>query len=551
MRIKLAATIAMPLLTIGSNRELLLFGNQQSSGIQTLALTRRWALYKQFVALACLAIFAAIDSGSIAAAAQPVRADFARKGTSDLVIGTPAYTLNGVEYAGVVQIVYGGEHGRTQTLYPLDPHKQGGFGTAVAVGDVNGDGYPDLIVSSFPAIDLSAGVTGSVAVFFGGPDGLSQKNSMLLSQNTVDPADRDTWIGFGFGLVVGDFNGDGFADIAIGAHHWNEDEAIQTGAVFIVPGGPQGPVVPSPPQLIYEGTPGLGGEEQSNQFFGFQMAVGDFNGDGFTDLAIGAPGDAQVLPGQVFLLRGSPAGLVPTGTILSDGAEDHFALVMTAGDFNGDKIADLVVGTPQGNVNGHTNAGAIYVYPGSATGINPKKVQILTQDTPGVPGPASDNAKFGAVLGVGDFNGDGYDGLAASADQTVGGHPHAGAVDVLYGSPGGLRTAGAQLLTERSPADGDLFGASLAAGRFGHEESSEWTHAADGLAVTIGGKQVGLATGAGAVEVIQGSHGRLSPWLSRVYTQNDFPGTRAQKDAAFGCYFGTFDTTMASSSSPF
>jgi FG-GAP repeat len=225
---------------------------------------------------------------------------------------------------------------------------------------------------------------------------------------------------------------------------------------------------------------------------------------------------------------------------------DYFGLVMTAGDFNGDRIADLVVGAPNRNVNGHTNAGAIYVYPGSATGIRPKKVQILTQDTAGAPGPASDNANFGAVLAVGDFNGDRYGDLAASADQTVGGHPHAGAVDVFYGSSGGLSTVRAQLLTEKSPTDGDNFGAGLAAGRYGDEQE-----AADGLAVTIGLKQVGPATGAGAVEVLQSGHGRLSPWPTRVYTQNDFPGTRAQKDAGFGSYFGTFDTTLASSSSPF
>jgi hypothetical protein len=91
------------------------------------------------------------------------------------------------------------------------------------------------------------------------------------------------------------------------------------------------------------------------------------------------------------------------------------------------------------------------------------------------------------------------------------------------------RTRGAQLFTEgssgqRSPTTGDNIGAGLAAGRFGDEDE-----AADGLAVTIGGKQVGLATGAGAVEIFHSSHGRLSPSNTGYLTQNDFPNTMADE----------------------
>jgi len=225
---------------------------------------------------------------------------------------------------------------------------------------------------------------------------------------------------------------------------------------------------------------------------------------------------------------------------------------MTAGDFNGDRVSDLVVPAPTRSVNGHSGAGAVFIYPGARrTGINPNNVLVLTQDTPGAPGPSSDNANFGVTLGVGDFNGDGVDDLAVGADQAVGGHTSAGAVDVFYGSPAGLSTAGAQLFTEgssgqRTPTDGDNFGAGLAAGRFGDEDE-----AADGLAVTIGGKQVGLANGAGAVEIFHSEHGRLSPSNTGYLTQNDFPSTMAQTNAGFGCYFGNFDNELASSSSPF
>jgi hypothetical protein len=155
-------------------------------------------------------------------------------------------------------------------------------------------------------------------------------------------------------------------------------------------------------------------------------------------------------------------------------------------------------------------------------------------------------------LAVGDFNGDGFDDLAVGAStQTVGGHPAAGAVDVFYGSHSGLTTAGAQQFTEgssgqRSPTDGDYFGVGLAAGRFG-----DGREAADGLAVTIGVEQVGSVTGAGAVEIFHSEHGRLSPRHTGYLTQNDFPGTQAQKDAGFGSYFGIFDSELGSSSSPF
>ena len=135
-------------------------------------------------------------------------------------------------------------------------------------------------------------------------------------------------------------------------------------------------------------------------------------------------------------------------------------------DFDGDGFGDLAVGAPGEDVGAVANAGAVSVLYGSSGGLA-SDGQVLTQDTAGVPGVSEIGDRFGAALVAGDFNGDAFSDLAVGAPGEDLSDVDAGAVTILFGSAGGIGGAGAQLLTQGNPEYGDSFGFSLDIGDFG------------------------------------------------------------------------------------
>jgi hypothetical protein len=167
-------------------------------------------------------------------------------------------------------------------------------------------------------------------------------------------------------------------------------------------------------------------------------------------------------------------------------------------DFNDDGFADLAVGAPLEDVGGATDAGALNVLYGSASGLEPSP-DVFFQGSGGVSGALEDDDRFGSAVAEGDFNGDGIFDLAVGAPgETVGSAVAAGAVNVLVGSSGGL--TGGPLFTQGNPEAGDQFGAALAAGDFDDDGVFD-------LAVGAPGETVGAAAFAGAVSVFTGSGG--------------------------------------------
>ncbi|MEW2476151.1 hypothetical protein AB0875_20385 [Micromonospora gifhornensis] len=204
----------------------------------------------------------------------------------------------------------------------------------------------------------------------------------------------------------------------------------------------------------------------------------DFDGDGVDDVAAASDLSQSGLPHHatgVVVVRYSSAPHVDyfAGVLSSDGGCGCFGMALAAGDFNGDGYDDLAIGdSDEVDPGNKTHAGGVWVIPGSRTGLVVNSAQHFNQSSPGVPGAAEDYDWFGAALAAGDINGDGRDDLAIGAyGESIGKVREAGAVTVLYGGVGGLRTAGAQQLHQNLAAvpgaaeRGDHFGFTLAIGK--------------------------------------------------------------------------------------
>ena len=201
----------------------------------------------------------------------------------------------------------------------------------MAAGDFNGDGRADLAVGVAEE-NISAGV---VHVLYGSPSGLTATGSQLWSQNSPGIADGAEFEdSFGSSLAGGDFNGDGRADLAVGALGENDF----AGVVHVLYGSASG-LTAAGSQLWSQNSPGIEGVAEASDLFGDALAAGDFNGDGRADLAIGAPRENNAR-GVVHVLYGAAAGgLSATGSQLWSQDSPGIAGVAEANDFFGNTLA--------------------------------------------------------------------------------------------------------------------------------------------------------------------------------------------------------------------
>jgi hypothetical protein len=153
--------------------------------------------------------------------------------------------------------------------------------------DFNGDGFADLAVG-VPNEDVGSIVdAGGVNVLYGSASDLSATGNQFWTQNSSgvrDTAEAKDF--FGSSLAVGDFNGDGFADLAIGVSQEDVGSLADAGGVNILYGSASGLSVTGN-QFWTQNSPGIRNTAEASDNFGWSLAVGDFNGDGFADLAVG------------------------------------------------------------------------------------------------------------------------------------------------------------------------------------------------------------------------------------------------------------------------
>ena len=332
--------------------------------------------------------------------------------------------------------------------------------------DFNGDGFADLAVGAIgEKLAGMKGRGGAVNVIYGTAQGLNAVGNQFWSQNSRGiKGTAEAHDFFGWSLATGDFDGDGFTDLAVGVVDESIGSKFAAGAVNVIYGSAAG-LSAVGDQFWSQDSPGIRGTaeapdvEESAELFGSSLAAGDFDGDGRDDLAVGVPNedlgatDKTDSTGAVNVIYGSRSGLTAEGNQLwtqdSPGIKgaaefgDYFGQSLAAGDFDADGFDDLVAGTYEdlespGYIG---DAGSVHVIHGASGGLRAAGNQRFTQRSLGIPGVAAGEMHFGAVLAIGDLDGDGFADLSASAG--VSGQP-AGVV-VLYGSGEGLSGTGSQL----------------------------------------------------------------------------------------------------------
>ena len=378
--------------------------------------------------------------GQSVASAGDVNGD----GYDDILVGAPRYD-HGETDEGQAFLYLGSATGPSPTPdWTAEGDAPGAlFGAAVAsAGDVNGDGFADVIVGA-PGFVGPQAEAGRALVFLGSASGLA-----------AAPA----WIGQGdqafaeYGASVaaaGDVDGDGYGDILVGVPRHGQGLAGE-GKVFVYFGAASGP-------NAHPGWTASGG--QAGAHFGHSLAgIGDVNRDGWDDIVVGAPDEdhGETDEGRIAVFFGSAAGpsASPDWRAESDQAEAHFgASVASAGDVNGDGAPDIVVGAPFYEDH-EEDDGHAFVYLGSLSG--PEAI-------PGWVGECHQPfAGFGtSVSGVGDVNGDGFGDLLVGIPRHDEGRILQGAAYLFVGA------AAAPLLSYDSTTLGAresaLFGTSAAA----------------------------------------------------------------------------------------
>ncbi|MGW0844524.1 hypothetical protein ACWD26_31185 [Streptomyces sp. NPDC002787] len=465
----------------------------------------------------------ALSLGPASAAPASVGAadDFNGDGYADLVIGAPNATVSGKAKAGYVAVMYGSKSGVSTAKKKLVSRSTSGvpgsatanqrFGSTFAKGDLDRDGYGDLVIAG--------GTAGSVIVW-GSASGLTGGTNIA---------------GLGAAPQAGDFDGDGKTDLALFSAQsvggdepegapaalwkgpisrtgkptavlnlldkslwwgWEEDDAscATGGGCENGPSSITGPVVSGQVgdvngdgrddlvqwhytgdgtwgnRLLLGGSSGftrgwVPGDDVSRDPAG--TGIGDVNGDGYDDVVVGAEGWSD----QVRVAYGSPTGPSEANVqtfdqnlpgfpgVQEDG--DLLGSAVSVADVTGDGYADLALGIAYEDIDGIVNAGSVALVPGSASGVTGAGTKVFHQNTAGVPGVAEADDKFGATTALLDLNGNGHPDLAAGSPTE---NSDNGAVWILPGTTTGLTTKSSLAFGPgdvAAPVTDAMFGAAL------------------------------------------------------------------------------------------
>ncbi|MEU6378911.1 FG-GAP and VCBS repeat-containing protein [Streptomyces sp. NPDC046909] len=452
--------------------------------------------------LAAPTAFAGVPGGS---SAVDRNSDFNGDGYTDLVTGAPDGTVDGKEGAGYVTVQYGAPNGiGTNTTVPkgrvqiVSQSTKGvpgtsefgdRFGQAIATGDLDGDGYDDLVVGAPGEDEGTVEDAGRVSVLYGSAQGLDTGRTagVTAAKPTADArfglsvaaarfsgdidGDQLTVLDQqglnvftyhagvlrqvgtphstghtlqGAYLTTGDYDSDGFADLVVSGYSPDDDYTKGWSALYT--GGTE--------SLTYS----------RDLHGGLGTASGDINGDGYDDLVVGqrsgvdeTTGEAEAPGGLIGVYYGGedgPSGAEGPGSVAPEwwsqnspdvpGAgelHDSWGNDLSVADVDGDGFADVAVGAPGEDADGEPGAGGVWLLRGTQTGLTGTGAQYFDQNTPGIPGAAEAGDGWGAQVRLVDTDGDSRSELVAAApDENTGD----GAVWILPASGNGLLADGSR-----------------------------------------------------------------------------------------------------------
>ncbi|WP_375423436.1 FG-GAP repeat protein [uncultured Friedmanniella sp.] len=413
---------------------------------------------------------------------------------ADVAVGVPGEDFAGVTDAGAVQIFYGSASGITAAGNRFlsqatagsasSPRAGDRFGTTLAAGDIAGSTQADLAVG-VPYEDVgSAKDAGAVQILRGSPSGITISGDQLLTQNTAGAGDKsERGDRFGAALAIGNLGAGTKRDLAVGVPLEDVGKVVDAGAIQFFP-GTTGAVTTRGDKVITQNSSGVGDKSEKGDRFGSALAVADFAGSSYKDLAVGIPYEnvgKAADAGAIALLRGTKSGLTTLhdqfisqdSKSAVDKAEksDRFGSALAGANLTRTSKADLAVGVPLENFNGKSDAGAVQIIPGATGGLDLGHDQLIQQDLKGSDAAVETGDHFGAALGAANTIGTSFADLTVGVPyEKVGTATAGGSVQVFQGQSNYVTAGGDQVFTQSSAPgvsaseNGDHFGAAVSAG---------------------------------------------------------------------------------------
>jgi hypothetical protein len=388
--------------------------------------------------------------------------------------------------------------------------------TTVPHADFNGDGVGDVAFSAAGAYVNGRKTAGQLVTLYGTATGVSSAKRSTLSQDSAGvPGTAEAGDAFGAETAYADFNGDGYDDLAVSAPVEKVGSDTNGGTLAVLWGSASG--------LTGKGVTVADPAVSAHDFWGKNLAAGDFDGDGTADLAVGnSSSTVYVYKGGISASGTAVGGRYTLKPPIQSGGDARGPINLTAGDVNGDKKTDLVIdGFETGTDYGWARN---YFVPGAASGLSISSAQIV---------------KAGAITAIGDVNGDGFGDIVSGAywdsplsdGTTVPDSALGGKVNITYGTAGGPgATAGITQNTGNVPGSSeknDFFGYELDLGDINGDGYQD-------IVVSSAGEDLNSITDTGAVTVLYGSANGLNTASGIQYFAQStagVPGSDEKNDA--------------------